>query len=69
VGCVLAIIIFVICVIIGLFISALCVGAVGAVFLDWGFWDAYHAGWDRWGWLLVFSIFVFGGGSSAASRN
>jgi hypothetical protein len=39
-------------------IEALAIGAVGAVFLDTGFWDGWHAAWNRPGYLLLFAIFA-----------
>lgn len=46
--------------ILGLACSALGIAAVGAVFLERPFWWSYHRAWERWGWLIVFSLFVFG---------
>lgn len=38
--------------------SGLFVAASGSVFLHLGFWDCWHAAWDRPGLLLLFAIIM-----------
>ncbi len=36
--------------------EAISIAAAGYVFLDTGFWDAWHAAWNRPGWLFLFAV-------------
>lgn len=68
VGAVAVLIFLAVLIALSLWFSALVVGAVGAVFLQSPFWHGYHRAWQRWGWLVVFWMFAFGGGSASSRR-
>lgn len=55
-GAIIVIAIFVVGVLVFMALAALTVGTAGALFLDQGFIDSWHAAWNRPGWLFLFAV-------------
>lgn len=52
----LVIILFIAAVLVFMAVGAFTVATAGAMFLDHGFWDGWHAAWNRPGYLLLFAV-------------
>lgn len=57
-------IVLVLSVALGLIVSSVVVGGVGAVFLEVPYRYGFHRAWERWGWLLAFWILIVSGNSA-----